>query len=387
MGLFYIWSIPNQEVTMTILLNLPRIHFDFGAVKVLATELTRLSIDRPLVMTDQNLVECGVIKKVEAAIPPDRPFTLFDETPENPTVEGVEKACKIYDREGCDGLVAVGGGSVIDSTKAVALRAGHPGPLSRYDRRPDKVKDAAAPIIAVPTTAGTGSEVTFGAGIHNEPSLPAMNISSPHLIPRVAICDPDFSMTLPVSLTAGTGMDALGQCIEAYLAKGRNPLIDLVALDGAQRAWTHIERAVADGSDKKARWNMQMAALQGGIGIHKGLGSVHAITNTFGDQGYNHGILVAITLPGVLRFLEGHVEKRMTALAKILGLEKGAQIANAVQQLNKRIGLPANLKELGYVMADIDRAAKLCVESVFNRSSVRIPTHGEYKVIITEVMG
>ena len=372
---------------MTILLNLPRVHFDFGAVKALATELARLGIDRPLVMTDRNLVECGVIKKVEAAIPPDRSFALFDETPENPTVEGVEKAFKIYSREGCDGLVAVGGGSVIDSTKAVALRAGHPGPLSRYDRRPDRVTDAAAPIISIPTTAGTGSEVTFGAGIHAESSSPAMNIGSPHLMPRVAICDPDFSMTLPVSLTAGTGMDALGQCIEAYLAKGNNPPIDSVALDGAQRAWTHVELAVADGSDKEARWNMQMAALQGGIGIHKGLGSVHAIANTFGDQGYNHGTLVAITLPGVLRFLEGHVGKRMTALAKILGLEKGGQVATAVQQLNTRIGVPANLRELGYVMENIDRAAELCVESVFNRTSARIPTHDEYKAIISEVMG
>lgn len=372
---------------MTILLNLPRVHFDFGAVKALAAELTRLGIDHPLVMTDRNLVECGVINKVEAAIPRDRPFTLFDETPENPTVEGVEKAFKIYRMKGCNGLVAVGGGSVIDSTKAVALRTGHPGPLSLYDRRPDRVTDAVAPIVSIPTTAGTGSEVTFGAGIHAEPSLPAMNIGSPHLMPRVAICDPDFSMTLPVSLTAGTGMDAFGQCIEAYLAKGNNPPIDAVALDGAQRAWNHIERAVADGSDKEARWNMQMAALQGGIGIHKGLGSVHAIANTFGDQGFNHGILVAIILPGVLRFLESHMEKRMTSLAKILGLEKGGQVAAAVQQLNARIGLPASLRELGYVMKNIDRAAKLCVESIFNRSSVRIPTHDEYKMIIAEVMG
>jgi alcohol dehydrogenase class IV len=293
----------------------------------------------------------------------------------------------MFRREECDGLVAVGGGSVIDSTKAVALRAGHPGPLSLYNRRPDRVTDVTAPIISIPTTAGTGSEVTFGAGIHAEPSLPAMNIGSPHLMPRVAICDPDFSMTLPVSLTAGTGMDALGQCIEAYLAKGNNPPIDAVALDGAQRAWTYIERAVADGSDKEARWNMQMAALQGGIGIHKGLGSVHAIANTFGDQGYNHGILVAITLPYVLRFLESHVEKRMTSLAITLGLEKGSQVATAVKQLNTSIGLPGSLRELGYVMGNNDRAAQLCVESVFNLSSARIPTHDEYKAIIAEVMG
>jgi alcohol dehydrogenase class IV len=373
---------------MNVLMNLPKIHFEFGAVDALASELARLGIDRPLMMTDRNLVECGVFKKVADALSKEGRFALFDQIPENPTVEGVEKAIEVFTREGCNGLVAVGGGSVIDSTKAAAVRAGHPGPLSRYDRRPDRITDATAPIIAIPTTAGTGSEVTSGAGIHPDPSTFSMNIGSPHLIPRCAICDPDLTMSLPRTLTAGTGMDALGQCVEGFLAKAENPLVDAIALDGIQRSLAYIEKAVSDGSDREARWNMLMAALEGGICINgKGLGPVHAIANTLGDQGHPHGILVALGLPSVLRFLEGHAGERMEGLAGAFGVEKGSLIAPAIEQLNERIGLPKNMGEMGYVMNDPDRAAELCVESIFNLASRRPPTHDQYKSILTEAMG
>jgi len=373
---------------MTILLNLPKIHFDFGAVSALYTELSRLNVGRPLIMTDRNLVECGVLDKVMSSLPRDCGFPVFDETPENPTVEGVEKACERYMQEGCDGVVAVGGGSVIDSSKAVAFRAGHEGPISQYVQQPEKITDATAPLIALPTTAGTGSEITFGAGIHPDSSTPSMNIGSPYFAPRVAICDPDLTMTLPPGLTAGTGMDALGQCVEAYLATGNNPPIDAVTLDGVQRSLAYIEHVVSDGSDRDARWNMMMAALEGGIGIHKGLGSAHAIANTLGDQGYNHGMLVTIALPGVLRFVEETLGDRMTALAKkAFCLQTGSQIASAIEQLNGRIGLPTTLRELGYTVRDLDRAAELCVGSKFNETAPRVPTQDQYKIIISDIMG
>ena len=373
---------------MTLLLNLPKIHFDFGAVSALNTELNNLGIGRPLIITDRNLVACGVLDKAMSSLPKDCGFPVFDETPENPTVDGVEKACERYMQEGCDGVVAVGGGSVIDTSKVVALRAGHEGPISHYANQPEKITDATAPIISIPTTAGTGSEITFGAGIHADSSTPAMNIGSPALVPRVAICDPDLTMTLPPGLTAGTGMDALGQCVEAYLATGNNPPIDAVALDGVQRSLAYIERAVEDGSDRDARWHMMMAALEGGIGIHKGLGSAHALANTLGDQGYNHGILVTVALPAVMRFIEEDVSDRMTALAtKGFGLQTGSQVPAAIEQLNRRIGLPTTLRELGYRVQNLDRAAELCVGSKFNETAPRVPTHEEYKMIISDIMG
>jgi alcohol dehydrogenase class IV len=373
---------------MTVLLNLPKVHFDFGALSALDAELNNLGIGRPLIITDRNLVECGVLDKALSSLPRDNGFPIFDEIPENPTVEGVEKACQRYMQEGCDGVVAVGGGSVIDSSKAVALRAGHDGPISQYASHPEKITDATAPIISIPTTAGTGSEITFGAGIHPDSSTPSMNIGSLYFVPRVAICDPELAMTLPPGLTAGTGMDALGQCVEAYLATGNNPPIDAVAMDGVQRSFTYIEKAVEDGFDRDARWHMMMAALEGGIGIHKGLGSAHAIANTLGDQGLNHGILVTVALPGVLRFVEDYVADRMTALAtKAFGLQTGSQVPQAIEQLNRRIGLPTTLRELGYVVTDLDRAAELCVGSKFNETAPRVPTHEEYKMIISDIMG
>ena len=373
---------------MTLLLNLPKIHFDFGAVSALDTELNNLGIGRPLIITDRNLVACGVLDKAMSSLPKDCGFPVFDETPENPTVNGVEKAWERYMQDGCDGVVAVGGGSVIDTSKVVALRAGHEGPISHYANQPEKITDATAPIISIPTTAGTGSEITFGAGIHADSSTPAMNIGSPALVPRVAICDPDLTMTLPPGLTAGTGMDALGQCVEAYLATGNNPPIDAVTLDGVQRSLAYIEHVVSDGSDRDARWNMMMAALEGGIGIHKGLGSAHAIANTLGDQGYNHGMLVTIALPGVLRFVEETLGDRMTALAKkAFCLQTGSQIASAIEQLNGRIGLPTTLRELGYTVRDLDRAAELCVGSKFNETAPRVPTQDQYKIIISDIMG
>jgi 4-hydroxybutyrate dehydrogenase len=372
---------------MPILLDLPKIHFDFGAVSSLPDELAELNIKRPLIVTDRNLVECGVLKKALSALPVGNTFPIFDEIPENPTVDGIEKACEVYLQEGCDGIVAVGGGSVIDSSKGIALRAAHPAPISQYEGHSEKITESTAPIISIPTTAGTGSEITFGAGIHTDPSTPSMNIRSPHFVPKVAICDPDLTMTLPPSLTASTGMDALGQCLEAYLARGKNPVIDAIALNGAKRAFDYIERAVADGSDKDARWNMLMAALEGGIGIHKGLGSVHAMANTFGDQGFNHGIIVAVALPSVLRFLEDYAADRLDDLATLLDLENRDQLPATIEELNRRLGLPVTLGELGYVINDIDQAAELCVQSGFNNTAPHAPTHEQYKGLLKNATG
>lgn len=370
---------------MFAFLDLPKVLFDFNAVANLPSELEILKVRRPLFITDQNLAECGVLEKAVKAIPSNAKITVFDQTPENPTVEGVEKAHDLYAAEGCDGVVAVGGGSVIDSSKMVAFRSGHSGPISQYEHQPEMITDNRAPLITIPTTSGTGSEVTFGAGIHPDPETPSMNIGSPHLIPDIAICDPELTMTLPQTLTAGSGMDAFGQCVEAYIAKGINPIIDAVALDGAKRACENIQRAVSNGKDRDARWNMMMAALEGGIGIHKGLGSAHAIANTLGDQGFNHGILVTIALPAVLRFLESSITDRINALRIHLGLEENQDFASMVEQMNKDIGLPTNLEDLGYRIKDIDEKAELCHKSIFNITAPAIPSINQYREILEEI--
>ncbi|MBW1801832.1 MAG: iron-containing alcohol dehydrogenase, partial [Deltaproteobacteria bacterium] len=157
---------------MSILPKIPKVHFDFGAIQALPGELEEIGIRRPLLVTDQGIVGCGVFDQLRSGISGLREFPVFDAIPENPTIEGVEKAYEHYQQEGCDGVVAIGGGSVIDSSKAVAVLAGHPGPISQYHRSPEKITTATAPIIALPTTAGTGSEVTRGAGIHPDAVTP-----------------------------------------------------------------------------------------------------------------------------------------------------------------------------------------------------------------------
>ena len=178
---------------MSTLLKHPKVIFDFGAIAALPKELAELSVAKPLFVSDQGLVRCGVVAKGREAMPKNAELAVFDDTPENPTIEGVEKAFAVYREQNCDGVVAVGGGSVIDSAKAVSVLARFPGPLSQYLGKPEKLTAAAAPLIAIPTTAGTGSEVSQSAGIHPDATSPSNGIRSPYIVPRVALCDPDLT--------------------------------------------------------------------------------------------------------------------------------------------------------------------------------------------------
>ena len=373
---------------MSLIKNFPRIHFDFGARDALAGELSACGIERPLFVTDPGVAACGVFDMVRTAMPGGASISVFDQTPENPTLDGVERALDVYRAADCDGLVAVGGGSVIDSAKALATLALNPAPLRQYSG-PDAIPPAAgaAPIIAIPTTAGTGSEVTRGAGIHPDAESRAFGAGGDHVLPQAAICDPELTLTLPPALTAGTGMDALGHCIEGYLSPAVNPPVDAIALDGIWRVVRYIERAVTDGSDREAGWHMAMAALEGGMAISKGLGSVHALANTFGDAGLHHGMLVTVSMPAVLRFLAPHVGDKTATLAQAMGLEAGADVAEAVERLNDRVGLPANVRDLGYSKQDINEMAEDAAESFFNGTCPKLPSRDEYARLIRAAVG
>jgi 4-hydroxybutyrate dehydrogenase len=374
-----------EEKTMFPLLKFPKVQFDFGAIETLPSELSELGVNRPLFVTDHGVVKCGVFSVVHQAMPQDAEFAVFDQTPENPTVEGVQRALSAYQGGACDGIVAVGGGSVIDTAKAVSLLAGHPGSLSAYHDHPEKITSNVAPLIAVPTTAGTGSEASRGAGIHPNSSTRSAGVSSVHLVPKVAICDPNLTLSLPPRLTAGTGMDALSHCVEGFLAKSVNPVLDAVALDGIQRTLAYLERAVSNGRDREARWHMMMAALEGGMSITKGLGPAHALGNTLGDRGFHHGNLVTMALPSVLRLFEKHVPEKTERLARALGFPSGRAAADAIQAFNKRLGLPGSLRELGYPDGDLDEMADDAAKSFFNATTPYHPTPADYKMMIQEM--
>jgi 4-hydroxybutyrate dehydrogenase len=372
---------------MSFLIQFPRVHLDFGAVKALPIELAALGITRPLLLTDQGLVKCGTLARVLDAVPGKNDIVIFDTVPENPTIAGVDRAIAVYRSEHCDGIVALGGGSVIDTAKAVAVLAGHPGPISQYLGRPDSITHKVAPLIVLPTTAGTGSEASRGAGIHADATSRATGLNSHYIVPKVAICDPDLTLTLPPRLTAGTGMDALSHCIEGFLTTSDNPPAKAMALDGVRHVVANIERAVKDGSDRDARKALMLAALEGGMAIHMGLGPAHAIANATGDQGLHHGIMVTIALPTVLRLHAKHVPEKLVVLDEALGARAGQSAADIVEDLNARVGLPATMRALGYRGGDLDDMAQDCAKSHFLGRSPYRPGVAEFKTMLGTVIG
>jgi hypothetical protein len=305
--------------------------------------------------------------------------------PAQPTVAGVEQLATAYIANRCDCVIALGGGIVIDMCKAAALLTGNPPPLPQY-ADPAKITGPVPPIIAIPTTAGTGSEVSRGAGVHPAPGQREFGVRGPQLLPKVAICDPDLTMSLPARMTAGTGMDALGHCIEGFLSPAINPVVDAIALDGMHRVVTYIERAVADGGDREARWHMLMAAVQGGMAISKGLGCAHALSMTFSDSEVHHGAAVTVSMPVVLRFVAPFVGDKLERMAAAIGASSGAQVADTVEALNGRMGLPRTVRELGYQKNDHEELAIYATQNHFNRTSPRSPTLDEYRQIIAELL-
>lgn len=372
---------------MTVLPSFPKVHFDFGAISALGEELLAREIKRPLIITDTGLVEHGVLARLLDAVPTNIEAKVFDGIPPNPTIAGVEAACETYRAEGCDGVVALGGGSVLDSGKALRVVATHDGPLEQYLLDPGKITHRTAPLITIPTTSGTGAEITFGGGIHPGPNQHALGIRSPHVKPDVAICDPDLTVTLPPMLTAATGMDALGHCVEGFLSTMVNPPAEAIALDGINRAARFVERASRDGNDREARWEMMMAALQGGMSIYMGLGPVHSLAHAFGDSPLHHGALVTTSIPTILRFFEGQVGDKLDRIGEAMELASGTGPAAGVAELNAKIGIPATVRELGYPNNDVDAVAQSAFEAHFNNTSPKKPSLEEYRQIVSEVLG
>ena len=339
---------------MAFIYYITQIQFEFGAIKLLKQECDRVGISRPLIVTDPGVKAAGILQKALDALP-GLTVAVFDQTPSNPTEAAVLAAAEMYKTRGCDGLIAVGGGSAIDCAKGVAIAATHEGSLTSYatiEGGSPKITDRAAPLIAVPTTSGTGSEVARGAIIIVNDRR-KLGFHSWHLVPKTAICDPELTLGLPASLTAATGMDAIAHCMETFMSGAFNPPADGIALDGLARGWTNIERATRNGGDREARLNMMSASMQGAMAFQKGLGCVHSLSHSLGgvDPRLHHGSLNAVFLPAVVRFNTGaesvQKELRMVRMAGVMGLASSSDIPDAIQAMNARLGLPSGLSEMG----------------------------------------
>ena len=334
---------------MHLITYLTRVQFGAGALGLLRDELALAGVTRPMIVTDRGVVAAGLIERVEAA--GLGPVPVFDACPENPTEAAARAGLAFLREHDADGVVGVGGGSPIDLAKAVSLLATHQGPLESYaaiNGGTPRITDAKPPVIAVPTTAGTGTEVgraaliTLGDGRK-------LGIISPHMIPRAALCDPELTLGLPSRLTAATGMDAVTHCIETYLSPRFNPPADAIALDGLSRAVRSIAEATR-GASLHARTEMMMAALEGGMTFQKGLGAVHGLSHALGGLHalrLHHGTLNAVLLPAVLRFNGPAIEPRLPALREAMGLAEDADVAEAIIGLTRSLGLPTRLSEMG----------------------------------------
>ncbi|MDE2202502.1 MAG: iron-containing alcohol dehydrogenase [Burkholderiaceae bacterium] len=382
---------------MALIFYLTHVHLGFGTINELKSECARVGIRRPMIVTDKGVAAAGLAKRAIDATG-GLPVTVFDETPSNPTEAMVLKATAQYKEAGCDGLIAIGGGSSIDLAKGIAIAATHPEPLTTYatiEGGSGKITEAAAPLIAVPTTAGTGSEVARGAIIILEDGR-KLGFHSWHLLPKSAICDAELTLGLPPALTAATGMDAIAHCIETFLAPAFNPPADGIALDGLERAWANIERATRDGSDRDARLNMMSASMQGAMAFQKGLGCVHSLSHPLGGvkvngkTGLHHGTLNAVVLPAVLRFNETAEsvvrDNRYARMRRVMNLPAGADLAQAVHDLTARLGLPTGLRQMGVPEDALEHVVEGALLDHCHKTNPRVATADDYRRMLAESM-
>jgi hypothetical protein len=341
-----------------------------GRIAELAAACARAGITRPLVVTDEGLIAAPMIRNALGAL---KDAALFGAVRGNPAASHVEAGLAAYRRGRHDGVVAFGGGSALDAGKVVAFMSGQTRPLWDFEDIGDWWTRAdpagIAPVVAVPTTAGTGSEVGRAGVILNEETHQKKIIFHPLMMPRVVISDPELTVGLPRGVTAATGMDAFVHCFEAFCAPGFHPLADGVALEGMRIIHRFLPRACADGTDIEARGQMMAAASMGATAFQKGLGGVHAIAHPVGSWfNTHHGLTNAVVLPYVMAFNRPAIAEKADVIARVLDLpDRGfGGLLDWVLQLRGELGIPHSLAEIG---VSVDKADIIGREAAIDPSA------------------
>jgi alcohol dehydrogenase class IV len=337
------WNYPTQ------------IRFGVGRIAELPDACRSLGFKRPLLITDPGLAALPMIREVIAANEAaGLPTGLFSDIRGNPISRNVEDGLAAHRAGRHDGIIAFGGGSALDAAKTVALMVGQKRPMWDFEDVGDNWKrvDPAGvvAVIAVPTTAGTGSEVGRASVITNEATHTKKIIFHPKMLPAIVISDPALTVGLPAKITAATGMDALAHCLEAYCAPGYHPMAEGIAVEGMRLVKENLPAAVKDGKNLAARANMMAAASMGATAFQKGLGAIHALSHPVGAlYDTHHGLTNAVVMPYVLEFNRAAIDAKLTRLAAWLGLPKpGYQaVLDWVLALRREIGIPHTLKDIG----------------------------------------
>ncbi len=356
MNLFGNWSYPTA------------IKFGNGRIKELADACAATDMKNPLLVTDKGLANLPITQTtldiMDAA---GLGRAMFSDVDPNPNEKNLEAGVAMYKAGNHDGVIAFGGGSGLDLGKMVAFMAGQTRPLWDYEDVGDwwtrADADAIAPIIAVPTTAGTGSEVGRASVITNSETHVKKIIFHPKVLPSIVICDPELTVGMPSFITAGTGMDAFAHCLEAYSSPHYHPMSQGIAVEGLRLVKEYLPRAFADAGDLEARAHMMSAAMMGATAFQKGLGAVHALSHPIGAvYGTHHGTTNAVVIPPVLDFNRSYIEGRIEVLNGYLGLSGGFDgFKTYVQELNDSLGIPKNLTEMGVKADNIDELSVMAM--------------------------
>ncbi len=344
------------------------IRFGAGRIRELPEACRQLGISKPLLVTERGLaalpITTGALDILEQA---GLGRGLFAEVDPNPHEQNLASGVEAYKAGGHDGVIAFGGGSGLDLGKMVAFMAGQTRPVWDFEDIGDwwtrANADAIAPIIAVPTTAGTGSEVGRASVITNSQTHQKKIIFHPKVLPSVVICDPELTVSMPKAITAGTGVDAFAHCVEAYSSPHYHPMSQGIALEGMRLVKEYLPRAYADGNDIEARAHMMSAAMMGATAFQKGLGAIHAMSHPVGAIfNTHHGTTNAICMPAVLAFNADAIRDRFDKAAAYLGIEGGFDgFRSFVQEFNDQLGIPRRLSDVGVTEDRIDELAAMAI--------------------------
>ena len=370
--------------------------FGAGRIRELAEACRSIGLAKPLLVTDPGLSRLRMVTDAVAFCrAAGLDVAVFDEVQANPVDSNVAQGVARYREGGHGGVIAFGGGSALDCGKVIAFMAGQKRPLWDFEDIGDWWTRAdphgIAPIVAVPTTAGTGSEVGRAGVITNQETHTKKVIFHPRMLPKIVICDPELTLDLPAKVTAGTGMDALAHCLEAYCAPGFHPMADGIAVEGIRLVKEFLPGAVANGRDIEARSAMMAAAAMGATAFQKGLGAIHALSHPIGAlHNTHHGMTNAVFMPYVLAFNREAIAPRMERLAAYLGLAAPSfdAVIAWVLELRREIGVPHTLEGLGLSGVDADRiAAMAVVDPTASGNPVALSKEGALRVLDNALTG